>query len=181
MENSGGQSRLRTMSTTLVRRVASPSAATTDRCNAGGTSASSAAYEAGAHQHAVRPQHQGRRQPAPVGDAAGGEHQGVGTGPSAQIADLRHQRGVPAHGPVPARLGALGDDDLGAGVDGAPGLGQGLDLADQRGTGGAHLVGERHRIAEGQHDRSRLVRSSARVSRCGCNASDQVMKPQPTS
>ena len=107
--------------------------------------------EAGANQHAVRAQHQGRREPAPVGDAAGGQHQRIGPAARAQVPDLGHQRERPAHRPVPARLGTLRDEDVRTGLDGAPGMGQRLHLADQGRAGGTYLLGERQRIAERQH------------------------------
>ena len=79
-----------------------------------------------------------------------------------------------------AALRALGDDDVGAAVDGALGVGPRLQLAEQRDAGSLDAARERLGVVEGQEDRLGLA-GDDRSRTCGRLRSAQVMKPQPTA
>ena len=98
---------------------------------------------------------QGGGHSPPVGDPAGGQHRRR----CGQVHHDRHerQRGPPAPGAMPAALGALRHDDIGAEVHRLPGLLKVGDLDDQRRAGLADRVRERAGVAEGQHHRRRVV------------------------
>ena len=82
--------------------------------------------------------------------------------------------------PVTAGLRALRDDDVGARLERELRIAGRLDLAEQRHARRADRRGERARVAEREHERARPVREHA-VEDARALASDQVMKPQPTS
>ena len=70
--------------------------------------------EAGAEPHAVGAERDRGREPAPVEDAARGDHRH----PVAdRVDDLRHERHRRDGAGVTARLGALRDDEIAAGLD----------------------------------------------------------------
>jgi hypothetical protein len=114
--------------------------------------------QARAYQHAIRTQHQRGSKAAAVGDAAGGDQQRVRAAPRQQVGDLGHQRYGRASCAVAAGLGALGDDDVGAGVQRGFGVPHVLHLADQQPCRGLDGGSERARIAERQHHRDRRMR-----------------------
>ena len=91
--------------------------------------------EAGADHDAVRPQHERGRQTSPVGDAARRAQQRLRRSLGDEIGDLGHEgEGCPGAA-VAAAFGALRDDDIGAAVDGALGIGARLQLAEQGNAG----------------------------------------------
>ncbi len=134
--------------------------------------------EAGADQHAVGAQHQRGCEPASVGDAARRQQQRVGALAGQQIGDLRHEGEGRAAVAVAAGLAALRDDDRRASIERLANMIERLALADQRDLRRRDLG--RKGAGSPKESISAAGRcASAAVSRCGCFASDQVMKPQP--
>ena len=88
-----------------------------------------AGIEARAEQHAGRPQHHHRRQPAAVADAAGGHDRHAA---GREIDDRRHDVDGGARCAVAAGLGALRNQNVGAGIERLPRHGFVLHLADQQ-------------------------------------------------
>ncbi len=87
-----------------------------------------AGIEARAEQHAGRAQHHHRGEPAAIADAAGsGNRHPAGR----EIDDRRHDVEGGARCAVAARLGALRDQDVGAGIERLPRHRLVLHLADQ--------------------------------------------------
>ena len=110
-----------------------------------------------ADHDAVRAQHQRRRQAAAVGDAARRAQQRLRRALGDQVGDLGHERERRPRAAVAAALRALGDDHVGAAVDGALGIGARLQLAEHGDAGGLDAAGERLGIVEGQEDRLGLA------------------------
>ena len=75
--------------------------------------------EAGADPHTVGTEREGRRQPAAVEEPAGGDDRNPVTD---RVDHLRHERHRGDGARVATGLGALGDDDVAAGFDGADGV-----------------------------------------------------------
>ena len=107
-----------------------------------------------AHQHPIGTERQGSDKTATVGDPASGDQQGFRRRAGKQVSHGRKEgHGGACMKAVPARLGALGDEDGGTRIQGAPGVLQRVDLADQRHCGLVHAGRERAGIGEGKHHR----------------------------
>ncbi len=129
--NGAGQTLLRERSKMMPRTLLPFEAAQMRRLASSGAVAFLAGVEARAEQHAGRAQHQHRRQPAAVTDAAGG---GDRHPASREVDDRRHDVERGARGAVAARFRSLRDQDVGAGIQRLPRHVFGLHLADQERT-----------------------------------------------
>ena len=134
-----------------------------------------AGVEARAHENAGRTEHHHRRQPAAVADAAGGHHRHAA---GREIDNRRHDVDRGAGRAVAAGLGALRNQNVGAGIQRLLRHVFILHLADQQRAAclmrGANGLGSPNdsMIARGRA-------ASATSSRSGCFARLQVMKPTP--
>jgi hypothetical protein len=158
--------------------VSSPLAATA-RASAAGQRFGSGP-QARADHDAVGAEHQRRGKAAPVGDAARGEQQRVGTASRKMICGFAYERQRRPRAAASPRLGALGDDSRGTGVERGIDIRHALDLADERHPRRVDPRRPGSRVAEGQEHAGRGGSARALSSAAGLRSSAQVMKPTPT-
>jgi hypothetical protein len=112
-----------------------------------------AQIKAGAEQDAAGAHHHHRREPSPIGDAAGRDDRHAAR---RQINDRGHDVERRARSAMAAGFRALRDQNIGAGIERLLCHFLGLDLADQETAGRLDARCKRLRVAERQHDRARL-------------------------